>query len=79
MAEKKSNEEAPEATKKEAQEGSAENEAVEKSPGPAPMRGGDQTPNEAAGSKVESVGDEGDPGIEREDVRRQSGRGARRS
>ena len=54
----KGNEKAEEATKKikdSAEAGS--------SPGPAPMGGGDQTPNEAAGSKVEGVGDEDDPGL----------------
>ncbi len=56
----KGNEEAEKATKK--SEGSAGKEAG-RSPGPAPMGGGDQTPNEAAGSKVGDVGDEGDPGI----------------
>ncbi len=56
----KGNEEAEKATKK--SEGSAGKEAGS-SPGPAPMGGGDQTPNEAAGSKVGDVGDEGDPGI----------------
>jgi hypothetical protein len=54
------NEKAEKATKKD--EGSAGKEAGH-SPGPAPMGGGDQTPNEAAGSKVGNVGDEGDPGI----------------
>ena len=56
----KGNEEAEKATKK--NEGSAGKKAGS-SPGPAPMGGGDQTPNEAAGSKVGDVGDEGDPGI----------------
>ena len=54
------NEKAEKATKKD--EGSAGKEAG-RSPGPAPMGGGDQAPNEAAGSKVEGVGDEDDPGI----------------
>jgi hypothetical protein len=54
------NEKAEKATKK--SEGSAGKEAGS-SPGPAPMGGGDQAPNEAAGSKVEGVGDEDDPGI----------------
>ncbi len=54
------NEKAEKATKKD--QDSAGKEAGS-SPGPAPMGGGDQTPNEAAGSKVEGVGDEGDPGI----------------
>ncbi len=74
MAEKKGNEEAPEATKKQAEEGSAEKEAG-KSPGPAPLGGGDQQPNLAAGSKVKTVGDEDDPGLDRGDqVRRVSRR-----
>ena len=55
-----SNEKAEKATKKD--EGSAGKEAG-RSPGPAPMGGGDQTPNEAAGSKVGDVGDEDDPGL----------------
>lgn len=59
MAEK-GNETAEEAKTK--SEGSAGKEAGS-SPGPAPMGGGDQAPNEAAGSKVEGVGDEDDPGI----------------
>jgi hypothetical protein len=54
------NEKAEKATKKD--EGSAGKEAG-RSPGPAPMGGGDQAPNEAAGSKVKGVGDEDDPGI----------------
>lgn len=59
----KGNEKAEKATKKAQEgEGSAGKEAGS-SPGPAPMGGGDQAPNEAAGSKVEGVGDEGDPGI----------------
>lgn len=67
------NEKAKKATKKD--EGSAGKEAGS-SPGPAPMGGGDQTPNEAAGSKVEGVGDEGDPGIGHgEQSRRVSSRG----
>ncbi len=74
MAEKKGNEEAPEATKKKTEEGCAEKE-VGTSPGPAPLGGGDQQPNLAAGSKVKSVGDEGDPGLDRGDqVRRVSRR-----
>jgi hypothetical protein len=56
----KGNEKAEEATKK--NKGSAGKEAGS-SPGPAPMGGGDQAPNEAAGSKVGDVGDEGDPGL----------------
>jgi len=72
---KRGNEEAPEATKKRGnEEGSAEKKEAGKSPGPAPLGGGDQQPNLAAGSKVKTVGDEGDPGLDREDVRRQSGR-----
>ncbi len=75
MAEK-GNENASEATKK-GEEGPAEKETA-KSPGPAPMGGGDQTPNEAAGSKVGDVDDESDPGLSRDDkVRRQSSREAR--
>jgi len=54
------NEKAEKATKKD--QDSAGKEAGS-SPGPAPMGGGDQTPNEAAGSKVGDVGDEGDPGL----------------
>ena len=54
------NEKAEKATKK--SEGSAGKEAGS-SPGPAPMGGGDQAPNEAAGSKVKGVGDEDDPGL----------------
>jgi hypothetical protein len=54
------NEKAEKATKKD--QDSAGKEAGS-SPGPAPMGGGDQTPNEAAGSKVGDVGDEDDPGI----------------
>lgn len=72
MAEK-GNEKAPEATRKaEKGEGSAEKAA--KSPGPAPMGGGDQHPTEAAGSKVKDVGDETDPGIGHDKARRQSNR-----
>ena len=76
MAEK-GNEKAEEAKPK--SEGSEGKEAGS-SPGPAPMGGGDQAPNEAAGSKVEGVGDEGDPGIghggqSRRVSRRESGRG----
>ena len=56
----KGNEKAEKATKK--SEGSAGKEAG-RSPGPAPLGGGDQTPNEAAGSKVGGVGDEGDQGL----------------
>ncbi len=52
----------------------AADEEVGRSPGPAPLGGGDQTPNEAAGSKVEDVDDEGDPGLDRKDVRRQDSR-----
>ena len=75
MAEKKGNEEAPEATEKKAEDGSAEKEAAGTSPGPAPLGGGDQQPNLAAGSKVKTVGDEGDPGLDRGDqARRVSGR-----
>ncbi len=72
----KGNDKAEEATKK-GEEGSAEKEAG-KSPGPAPMGGGDQTPNEAAGSKVGDVGDEGDPGQSHDPVRRVSSRGPAR-
>ena len=54
------NEKAEKATKKD--QDSAGKEAGS-SPGPAPMGGGDQAPNEAAGSKVGDVGDEGDPGL----------------
>ena len=65
----KAEEAAKEAVKKD--EESAEKEAAGRSPGPAPMGGGDQKPNLAAGSKVEAVGDEGDPGLSRDDrVRR---------
>ncbi len=57
------------------EEGSAEKKEAGKSPGPAPLGGGDQQPNLAAGSKVKTVGDEGDPGLERGDqARRVSGR-----
>ena len=56
----KGNEKAEEAKTK--SEGTADREAGS-SPGPAPMGGGDQTPNEAAGSKVGDVGDEDDPGL----------------
>ena len=80
MAEKKSNEEAPEAAEKKekkVEEGEVPAEKAARSPGPAPLGGGDQTPNEAAGSKVKDVDDEGDPGRDREDVRRQSSREAR--
>ena len=69
MAEK-GNDNAPEATKKKAKEGSA-GEATkspesgpmggDESPGHAPMGGGDQQHNTKAGSKVEDVGDEKDP------------------
>ena len=73
MAEK-GNEKAEEATKRaKEREGSAEKAA--KSPGPAPMGGGYQKPNEAAGSKVEGVGDEDDPGIGPEQTRRVSSGG----
>jgi len=72
MAEK-GNENAPEATK-EGEEGSAEKQAG-RSPGPAPMGGGDQKPTEAAGSKVKHVGDEKDPDLGRDPVRRISSRG----
>ena len=58
MAEK-GNEKAEEATKK-AKEGEGSAEKAAKSPGPAPMGGGDQKTNEAAGSKVRDVGDEKD-------------------
>ncbi len=70
MAEE-SNEKAPEATKK-AEEGEGSPEKAAKSPGPAPLGGGDQEPNEAAGSKVKDVGDESDPDLGRDKVRRQS-------
>ena len=57
------------------EEGSAEKNEAGKSPGPAPLGGGDQQPNLAAGSKVKTVGDEGDPGLDRGDqARRVSGR-----
>ena len=62
MAEK-GNEKAEEATKEARKKGEGAAEKAAKSPGPAPMGGGDQKPNEAAGSKVEGVGDEDDPGI----------------
>ena len=78
MAEK-GKEKAKEAAKKvvKGEEGSAEKEAG-RSPGPAPLGGGDQTPTEAAGSKVGDVDDESDPGLGRDDkVRRQSSREAR--
>ena len=71
MAEK-GNENAPEATKEKAKEGSAEEETAKKSPesgplggdespGHAPMGGGDQKHDTKAGSKVHDVGDEKDP------------------
>ena len=68
----KTGEAAKEAVKKD--EESAKKE-VGRSPGPAPLGGGDQKPNLAAGSKVEAVGDEGDPGLSRDGrVRRLSRR-----
>ena len=71
------NEKAEKATKK--SEGSAGKEAGS-SPGPAPMGGGDQTPNEAAGSKVGDVGDESDPGLDHGgQSRRVSSRGPARA
>ncbi len=69
MAEK-GNENAPEAAKKKAKEGSAAEATKspesgplggDESPGHAPMGGGDQQHNTKAGSKVEDVGDEKDP------------------
>ena len=66
-------EKAPEATKKTDEGGEGSAEGAAKSPGPAPMGGGDQTPNEAAGSKVKAVGDEDDPGIGPRQTRRVSG------
>ena len=73
MAEK-GNEEAPEATKEARKKGEGPAGEAAKSPGPAPMGGGDQKPNEAAGSKVEGVGDEGDPGLGRGDQARRVSR-----
>lgn len=64
--------------KEEAEEGSAQKEAG-RSPGPAPMGGGDQKPTEAAGSKVKHVGDEKDPELGRDPVRRISSRGPAQS
>ena len=70
MAEK-GNENAPEAAKKKAEEGSSDEAAKkspesgplggDESPGHAPMGGGDQKHNTKAGSKVRDVGDERDP------------------
>ena len=74
MAEK-GNEKAEEATKEARKKGEGAAEKAAKSPGPAPMGGGDQKPNEAAGSKVEGVGDEDDPGIGPEQTRRVSSGG----
>ncbi len=69
MAEK-GNENAPQATKKKAEEGSAGEAAKspesgpmggDESPGHAPMGGGDQKHDTKAGSEVRDVGDEKDP------------------
>ncbi len=59
MSEKKDKEKAEDRTKK-AKKGEGSDYKQAKSPGPAPMGGGDQQPNEAAGSKVKDVGDERD-------------------
>ena len=56
-------------------EESADSKEAGRSPGPAPMGGGDQKPTEAAGSKVKHVGDEKDPELGRDPVRRISSRG----
>lgn len=76
MAEK-GNENAPEATKKKAKEGSADEAAKnspesgplggDESPGHAPMGGGDQKHDTKAGSKVHDVGDEKDPSGDSDD------------
>lgn len=68
------NEKAEEATKKRVKKGEGyegeEHQTPEsgamggdENPGHAPMGGGDQQHNTKAGSKVEDVGDEGDPGL----------------
>lgn len=77
----KGNENAPGAAERKAKEGEESSAGKEtgRSPGPAPMGGGDQKPTEAAGSKVQHVGDEKDPELGRDPVRRISSHGPART